>query len=129
MNILLDTCTFIWILNEPQEISPGARELWTNEDNMFYLSAVSIWEIARKHNRGKLDLPGPLKDVLLREMSSRAINGIAFTVQASLRSAGLPFHHKDPFDRMLICQALTNDLIILTPDEHFRKYEGVKVMW
>lgn len=129
VNILLDTCTLIWILNGPQKLSPRARELWENQEHAFHLSAVSIWEIARKQSQKKLELPAPLEDILLKEMMERSVDGIALTVQASLKSTNLPYHHKDPFDRMLICQALAHDLTILTPDENFRKYKEVKVVW
>jgi PIN domain nuclease of toxin-antitoxin system len=129
VNILLDTCTFNWILTDPKKLSAGVRELCTDEENNVHLSVISVWEIALKHSQGKMDLPAPLAKILLKEMVERLITGMAFTLQASLRSINLPFHHKDPFDRMLICQALAHDLVILTPDKNFRKYEGVKVVW
>lgn len=129
VKLLLDTCTFIWMLQNPQKISPVVRDIWENRDNELYLSAVSVWEIARKYNKRKLHFPEAPEKIIMKEMELNELIGIAFTLQASLRSIDLPFHHRDPFDRMLICQALAHDLTILTPDTEFRKYEEVKVVW
>jgi PIN domain nuclease of toxin-antitoxin system len=125
---LLDTCTFLWLNLEPSRLSPRAREIIAHESNLLWLSAASAWEIAAKHRTGQLLLPvEPLEYV----PSRRAANGIVslrFREDDALQITKLPALHKDPFDRMLIGQAISRGLTIVTPDSRIRQYP-VATIW
>lgn len=128
MKCLLDTCTFLWLNLAPARLSARAREICGNDNYTLLLSAASAWEITAKHRTGKLLLPvDPLEYI----PSRRAANGIAslrFRENDALQLTKLPELHKDPFDRMLICQAIARGLTILTPDPQIRQYP-VRTIW
>ena len=128
MNYLLDTCTFLWLtLNDPN-LSHRARQEIVDPGNTIYLSVASAWEMCVKYDLGKLPLPLPPEQfVPTRRMTYRLSTlGLEETDVFHLRL--LPTHHKDPFDRMLICQALAQNLTILTPDPLIQQYP-VRVLW
>jgi PIN domain nuclease of toxin-antitoxin system len=128
VKLLLDTCTFLWLNLDAPELSPRARELCLNPENDLYLSVVSTWELALKGNRRGFSLPEPVESYV---PSRREFNGIAalhLTEEAVLQLPKLPGLHRDPFDRMLICQAIAEGLAILTPDEWIARYP-VRVIW
>ena len=128
MSILLDTCTFLWFTLEPDELSETALTLCKDPSNTLYLSPVSSWEIILKHGQGKLEL-GISPDEFIRiQRIAHFIEVLPFDESAALRQAGLGNHHKDPFDRMLVCQAMEHDLTLLTPDPMIRAYD-VKTDW
>lgn len=116
MRLLLDTCTFLWIAAGAPELSARARELFTDPDNEVYLSSVSAWEIALKHSLGRLPLPGPPERFVPSERTRHGIEPLALDEESALHLARLPRLHRDPFDRMLVCQALVNGLVVLGPD-------------
>lgn len=124
MKLLLDTCTFLWIVADAPALSRRARELFQSPDNEVYLSVASAWEIAVKHGIGRLPLPmGPERFV--PEMRER--NGIAtlpIDEESALHVARLPAVHRDPFDRMIVAQAIVHGLTILTPDPLVIQYPG-----
>lgn len=127
MNIILDTCVFLWSMQTPDTLSSHAKEIIVHADNV-YLSAISVWEIGFKNTLGKLPLARPLAP-LLQELSQKGlIIPLAFSAQDAATQIQLPLLHKDPFDRMLICQAMTHDLTIVTPDSVIQKYD-VKTIW
>ena len=123
MRLLIDSNAFIWMVAQPAELSANAREALANPDNERVLSLIAIWEIAIKLSLRKFVLPGDL---------TTAVEGMA-AVTLPIRLAHiarvqqLPFHHRDPFDRMMIAQALEEDLTIVTRDRHFQTY-GVPVL-
>ncbi|MSQ83861.1 MAG: type II toxin-antitoxin system VapC family toxin [Myxococcales bacterium] len=130
MNILLDTCTVLWIATEPSRLPARALVLYADPTNQVWFSAVSAWEISVKNRRGKLPLPNGLQpSAFISEVRRRhgwkslAVNeaDIAFLER-------LPEVHQDPFDRMLICQALANQMTILTPDPLITAY-AVATAW
>ena len=124
MKLLLDTCTFLWIVAGAPELSPHARELFQAPDTEVYLSAASAWEIAVKHGLGRLPLPGP-PDRFVREMrEAHGIAALPIDEESALHVARLPALHRDPFDRMLVSQAIVHGLTILTPDESIAQYPG-----
>jgi len=128
MNLLLDTCTFLWFLADAPELSPRARDLIGDPGHDVFLSVISVWEIARKHAGGTLVL-GTHPSILIPEVRHRLrIASLEFDENDALASGKLPLHHKDPFDRMLIAQALMNGLTIVTPDAHFNAYP-VRTLW
>lgn len=128
MKILLDTCTFLWLILGSSELSANAKTIFSDADNMVYLSAVSVWEIAVKNALGKLPLPGPMGSFILEQRLRHEIGELALDESAVLELSNLPDFHRDPFDRMLVCQAIRYGMSILTPDPMIGKYP-VKVIW
>lgn len=128
MTVLLDTCSFLWLLLDAPRLSANAREIFADPDNRVFLSAVSAWEIAIKHAAGRLFLPrAPAKFIPARRLVYR-IESLPLDEAAALHAARLPRLHGDPFDRMLVCQAIVHGLAILTPDESIAQYP-VRVVW
>ena len=128
MKILLDTCTFLWIVTGDASLSQSARKLFSDPSNHVFLSSVSAWEIALKHTIGKLPLPRPPQELVPNERQRHEIQPLSLDEPAALFSAKLPELHKDPFDRMLICQAITGSLTLLTPDPLIKQY-AVATAW
>jgi PIN domain nuclease of toxin-antitoxin system len=126
--ILLDTCTFLWIAAEASELSKEARILFADSNNEVYLSAVSTWEIAVKYGLGKLPLPDSPEIFVREQRKLHQIESLSLDEASSLHLPRLPILHRDPFDRMLICQAIEHDLVILTPDLLIRQY-SIKTIW
>jgi PIN domain nuclease of toxin-antitoxin system len=128
MRILLDTVTFLWAVSEAAELSDEARELFVDPDNEIYLSSVSTWEIAIKHSLGKLPLPEPPAKFIPAQRKHHGIDALSLDEEATLYLTRLPVLHRDPFDRMLVCQAVVEHLAILTPDELINQYP-VRTLW
>jgi PIN domain nuclease of toxin-antitoxin system len=128
MRLLLDTATFLWIAGGSDRLSNKARDLFRNPDHEVFLSVVSGWEIAVKHGLGRLPLPeGPERFVPARR-EKHEIEALPLVESACLHIGKLPPLHRDPFDRMLVCQAIDAGLTILTPDELVRQYP-VSTAW
>lgn len=128
MNILLDTCTFLWIVKEDPELSPTARVCFQDPDNTVYLSSVSVWEMVVKYVLGRLPLPEPPDRFIPAMRSGHGISTLALEEEPAYQLSKLPDLHKDPFDRMLVCQSLIHGLVLLTPDELIRQYP-VRTIW
>lgn len=128
MNILLDTCTFLWLVSDGPELSQNARRLFVDPANDVYLSVASAWEIIVKHNLGKLPLPELPHDFIKNNRVRHRIETLPLDEAAVLQLSRLPEYHKDPFDRILICQAIAGGMAILTPDTHINRYP-VRVEW
>jgi PIN domain nuclease of toxin-antitoxin system len=128
VNLLLDTCTFLWIVADSPELSERARRLFADPDNEVYLSVASAWEIVVKHKLGKLPLPQPPHEFIPTWRTRHRIEPLPLDETAVLHLSRLPEYHKDPFDRIIICQAIANGLIILTPDRHITQYP-VRTDW
>ncbi len=128
MRILLDTCTFLWLITDDAALSPPARNAFVDPDNDVYLSAVSVWEIAVKHSLGKLPLPTSPERFIPDQRERHAIAPLPFEEQAILYVPKLPPLHRDPFDRALICQAIHHELTLLTPDPLITQY-AVRTAW
>jgi PIN domain nuclease of toxin-antitoxin system len=122
MKLLLDTCAFLWIIRGKPQASTTALAMFRNPENEVYLSSVSAWEIAVKHRLGKL----PLGDLPVRyvpnERDKHGIASLALDEADTLVLDKLPLLHHDPFDRMLICQSVTHQMVILTPDPLIAQY-------
>jgi len=128
VRILLDTVTFLWAVTGAPELSNDARELFEDPDNEIYLSSVSTWEIAIKHSLGKLPLPEPPAKFVPIQRKQHDIDSLPLNEEATLYLTRLPVLHRDPFDRMLVCQAVVQHLVILTPDELINQYP-VRTIW
>lgn len=121
MQILLDTHIFIWLLEGNSNVSPLVRELIESTENSLYLSIVSLWEIAIKLGVGKLELQyrfDELQDVLMQFN----VEVVPITFEHTKCYYDLPLYHRDPFDRMLISQAISNSLILFTQDTKLDPY-------
>lgn len=118
MNLLLDTHALLWWLDDNPTLSVEAREAIADGSNLVFVSAVVIWEIRIKQALGKLTLPPDFRAVLNRQ----AFDNLALTVDHAHRLAELPPHHRDPFDRMLVAQAMAESLTIVTCDPDIARY-------
>ena len=116
MDLLLDTCTLLWWANG-DELLPDAKEAIADPDNRVWISAVSIWEIAVKESLGKLEVSGDLDTVIEEDFLQLPV-----TFTHARQVARLPLHHRDPFDRMLISQATSEDFTLVTRDRQFAQY-------
>jgi PIN domain nuclease of toxin-antitoxin system len=128
VNVLLDTCTFLWIVTGAAELSELARGTHENPENVIYLSAVSTWEISVKHSLGRLALPEPPEKYIPKLREAHGVDALPLDEESTLNLHRLPNLHRDPFDRMLICQAIVNGLVILTPDELISQYP-IRSIW
>ncbi|HUG54121.1 MAG TPA: type II toxin-antitoxin system VapC family toxin [Vicinamibacteria bacterium] len=128
MRLLLDTCTFLWTVGGAKELSPRARDVFSDPANEVFLSAASAWEIAVKHRLGRLPLPAPPEEFVPAQRSAHGIEALPVDEEAALHVAKLPDLHRDPFDRLLIAQALVGGLVLLTPDADIRQYPA-RTMW
>ncbi len=128
MDILLDTCTFLWLENNSPRVPPSIRLAAEDKRNRIWFSASSAWEIAIKFKLGQIVLPDPPERYIPARIASSSLRVIDIGLSASIRAGSLPLHHKDPFDRMLIAQAEIEGLTIATPDHAFAPY-GVPLLW
>lgn len=122
MKILLDTHIFLWFINGDNLLSTGIRDIIRDSDNAVYLSVVSVWESIIKYQLGKLPLPQSPEIYLPKQRDLHQIASLAIDERTVAQLAQLPPLHRDPFDRMLICQALQYDLAIATMDTSIRAY-------
>jgi len=128
MKFLLDTCTFLWLAADSPHLSARARVLFRDPANSIYLSVVSAWEICVKHGLGRLPLPQRPDVFVPAERQRHAIASLSLDEAASLELPSLPAAHRDPFDRMLVCQARAAGMVILTPDPLIAVYP-VQTAW
>lgn len=128
MRILLDTCTFLWLITDDTALSASARNAFVDPDNEVYLSAVSVWEIAVKHRLGKLPLPTSPERFIPNQRERHGIAPLPLEERAILYVSKLPLLHRDPFDRALVCQAIHHELTLLTPDPLITQY-AVRTAW
>jgi len=127
MNFLLDTHTFIWFINGDRSLPDKSVRQIKNIENQCFLSIASGWEIAIKMKLGKLQLSSDfdkITDICLQN----EIELLPITFEHILENNKLDFHHRDPFDRLIIAQAIVEKLTILTKDENFKLYK-VKCAW
>jgi PIN domain nuclease of toxin-antitoxin system len=118
MRLLLDTHILLWWLADSPSLSDRARELITDPDNAVFVSAVSLWEIRLKQSLGKLQLPADFGE----RMAGESFESLPLLADHTREVASLPWHHRDPFDRMLIAQAQAAGLTFLTADEIAARY-------
>lgn len=124
MKLIIDTCTFLWIVGDARALSRRARELFQSVDNEVYLSTASAWEIAVKHGLGRLPLPEPPERFVPGMRERHGILSLAIDEESALHVSRLPAIHRDPFDRMIVAQAIVHGLTILTPDPLVTQYPG-----
>ena len=118
MRLLLDTHLLLWWLDASQSLPASARDLIRDPANMIFVSAVSLWEIWLKESLGKLRLPRDFETKLVQE----GFESLPLTAAHTRLIARLPCHHRDPFDRMLVAQARSENLTLLTADQSISAY-------
>ena len=123
MRVLLDTHCWLWMTSAPERFSSAARALVEDTRNELFLSAASSWEIAIKYALGKLPLPAPPAAYVPSRMAVTGVMALAVEHSHALEVAGLPLHHADPFDRLLVAQARVEGLSLLTADPQLAAYE------
>lgn len=131
MKLLLDTCTFLWLGAQPERLSPNARTVLADADNELFLSPVSLWEILVCHMRGKklpLKVPDSPEHYFSALRQRMGVESLSVTENTVIQLPRLPAVHQDPFDRLLICQAIEHGMTLVTPDAHISRYP-IRALW
>jgi PIN domain nuclease of toxin-antitoxin system len=126
MNLLLDTHTFLWFIDDSPRLSAHAKSLLESEAELF-LSIASLWEIAIKLSVGKLTLPQPYDIFIPQQLAHNDINVLPISIAHLVVVASLPFYHRDPFDRLLVAQAMIEQWPVVSADAHFDAYSIVRL--
>ena len=122
MTYLLDTHIFIWLAIEPQRISAAKRAILRNPTNTLLVSTVSLWEMQIKSALDKITLPGTVREFFQSQVKFEGISSLAVLEHHIWALADLPLYHRDPFDRLLIAQAIAEDCTLVTADAVFADY-------
>ncbi len=128
MKILLDTHAFLWLMKNDLRLSPVAKTTFLDPKNEMYLSLASVWEIAIKSSLNKLKLPLPVNDYIDSRTHRYGIYLQEITMDYIALVEKLPFHHRDPFDRLIIAQGIFEKIPILTNDSKFTLY-SIQTIW
>ncbi len=128
MKVLLDTQVWLWMQVSPERFSASSLTLLSEPENQLLLSAASSWEIAIKYALGRLPLPQSPQEYVPRRMRSSGVGALPIQHLHALQVASLPSHHKDPFDRLIIAQAQTERIPVMTADRQFNQYD-VQLLW
>lgn len=130
MRLLLDTCTFLWLIWDESDLLPRVRDVVRDPEHEVFLSPVSVWEALVKHQIGKLQLKTnePPWQHFSTQREAHEIKSLPLDEPSLAHLPRLPDLHRDPFDRVLICQAIEHGLTIVTPDPLIRSYP-VRVQW
>lgn len=126
MRLLLDTAVLIFAVESPGRLSKRAAAVLQSPVNILELSAISLAEIAIKTALGKLNISA---EIVRQAIEDLGIRTLPYTAEHALRLFELPLHHGDPFDRQIIAQALSEEIPVVTSDEKFGLYKGLKVLW
>ena len=128
MNLLLDTHAFLWFIAGSDDLTAKARELIEDPENRPFLSAASLWEMAIKISLGKLRLALPFEELVPEQMMLNGVHFLPIEMGHLVPIVSLAFHHRDPFDRLLIAQAMIEQMPIVTGDPAFEPYP-VQKLW
>ncbi len=128
MKYLLDTMVWLWSVGPSKTIGAAGLEILASSEEEVYLSAASSWEIAIKTRLGKFQLPEPPGRYVPKRLAEQGIRSLSINQNHSLRVYDLPLHHSDPFDRLIIAQAMIEQMTVLTSDRGFEKY-SIDVIW
>jgi PIN domain nuclease of toxin-antitoxin system len=126
VQVLLDTAVFVFAVESPERLSERASAVLRNAENIREVSSVSLTEIAIKTTLGKLNISAEIARQAIRDMDIRIL---PFTADHAFRLCELAAHHRDPFDRQIIAQAFSEDIPVVTSDDKFRLYKGLKLIW
>lgn len=128
MKYLLDTHTLIWFISGDQQLSFHSQQLIENAENELLISIASIWEIALKFNLGKLQLAKPFNELFPQQLEENNIDILPIKIEHLNILSDLPFYHRDPFDRIIICQAIREQCPLISKDSFLDDY-GIKREW
>ena len=130
MKLLLDTHTFLWLVDGNPELSASAQIALCDPANALYLSVASVWELSINTSRKnpQLRLSDPLEEYIAKWMAAYQVQGLPIDFPHALHVAGLPHHHSDPFDRLLIAQAKVENMTIVSADRQFATY-SIPLLW
>lgn len=128
MKLLLDTHTLLWFIAGSSSLSDAARTLIENTENEKFVSIVSIWETAIKVSIGKMSLSSPFDDLFPHQLQINGFELLPVNVEHASVIAALPFHHRDPFDRLLVAQTIEEKMTLVSVDEVFDDY-GITRLW
>ena len=128
MTLLLDTHAFLWIAIDDERMPRGLKAVLREPAHDLYLSAVSSWEMTVKAKSGKLLLPMPAWAFILESRERLGVQPLSLQETAVAHVSKLPAIHRDPFDRMLVCQAIQHSMTIVTSDTHIQRYP-IKTLW
>ena len=128
MKLLWDTHCFLWFIMGDKQMSPRVRQLIETEGNQSLLSVASLWEIAIKISIGKLTLGQPFEILIPHQLASNGIQILNIAIEHFSQVSSLPFHHRDPFDRLIIAQAIVEKIPVLSIDAVFDNY-AVQRVW
>ncbi len=128
MRLLVDTHAFVWAVLEDRKLSQSARQTWLDDTNELLISPASLWEIAIKVGLGKLALKRPFEEFFATELTGNRLELLPILPSHASRVAELPHHHRDPFDRLLVAQALCENVPLLSADAALDVY-GVQRVW
>ncbi len=128
MRVLLDTHAFLWWISDDEQLTVQARETIGAADNQVFVSAASVWEIVTKARLGRLPLPEPVGRFVATHLEENAFQPLPIAMRHAFALEALPDLHRDPFDRMLVAQALTEGMPLVTGDHAVRAYP-VMTIW
>lgn len=128
MRLLLDTHVLLWWDSEPSKIPPSTLQILENPENSLWISIVSLWEIQIKTQLGKLKLNLPLQDLVAQQQQINGLQLLPIDLRHILALEALPYHHKDPFDRLLIAQSIAENLVCVSADSVFQQY-AIPLLW
>ena len=128
MKALLDTSAFLWFIAGSERLSVKARNYIADFNNELILSVASLWEIAIKTSLNKLELLRPFDQLIPSQLEENAIEVLPIDLDHLSNIINLPFHHRDPFDRLIIAQGITEKIPVITSDSAFQKYP-VNIIW
>lgn len=130
MNVLLDTHIFLWAAGIGTRLSESTLSFLRDPSQRLFFSAASAWEIAIKYSKGKLELPGRPAQIVENVIRTGGFSRLPISIGDALAVAELPFHHMDPFDRLLVAQARRHDLKLMTADSTMERYDvDVIALW
>lgn len=128
MKALLDTHTLLWLVDSPDKLPRKVTTLCENANNELFISIVSFWELSIKMSLGKIELEDNALVRLQNWCDQNAVTTLPISLSHCQRVQRLPFHHRDPFDRLIIAQGINDDLVVISIDTYFSEYD-VKIIW
>ncbi len=128
MKVLLDTHAFLWLITDDDRLSENARQTFLNTENSLFFCAASLWEICIKKSLGKISLKNGWFQTIQEEMEINTIQWLPIEMTHCAEVTELPFHHRDPFDRMLIAQAIVEEMKLLSRDSRLSDY-AIELIW
>lgn len=128
MKALIDTSSFLWFIGGSEKLSKNARDFMENFDNELFMSVVSLWEIGIKISINKLELAEPFDTFIPQKIKENELTVLSIELPHIFQMMKLPFHHRDPFDRLIIAQSIAEQLPIIGCDGFFKSYD-IDIIW